>query len=332
MKKYILIGIFIFFICLFAIGKVSNEEKMIGSEEAVLPVIKNEKIENEEIKEIEGNVKNLLDQYLDLKKVLVKSSIDIPVKNKFIPQGITLVDEYILITGYYESEKNSKCYVIDKSGIIINTVTLDTNSHVGGISYDRKNDLIWIPDNDGVLNVYDADSFFKKKKVKAIKKFTNVGNGLIDYLDEEKKLIAYLAIDGEYLYVGNFYKTKKCIVKKYKILVDKKIRLEYVNKFLLPKKIQGLAFYEKNNKNYLIASSSFNRRTRSNIYIYEYDEKILDYESKLIKNIEIPPMAEQLTIKDDILYLIFESNASKYPNALDKVDKILEIDINRLIE
>lgn len=87
---------------------------MIEGEEDVLPVIKNEEIINEKNKEIEGNVRNLLDQYLDLKKVLVKASIDIPVKNKFIPQGITWVDEYInrrTRLNIYIYEYREKCLI-----------------------------------------------------------------------------------------------------------------------------------------------------------------------------------------------------------------------------
>ncbi len=337
MKKILyILGCLILIICLSCMGKVNygnvinnlNREENNNLDEELVDEVFAAEINRDLISD---NVYELLDKYPELRKVLIEAKIKIPLMSKFIPQGITLMNDYILITGYYESDKFSKVYVLNNLGEIINTVELDTKSHVGGISYDAVNDLIWLPDDNGVLNVYKASKFLEKKKVRKIKSFKNVGEGLPDYQDKDKNLIAYVAIDKEYLYIGNFYKTKNCFVKKYKITFDNKVKLEYIDSFYLPKKIQGITFYEKNNKKYLIASSSFNRRTRSNIYIYEYDEKIMDYSNNLFKQIEIPPMAEQLDIKDDKLYIIFESSASKYPNAQDKVDSILVLDLNKIL-
>lgn len=336
-KKLYILGCLILIICLSCMGKVNYGNGVNNN----LDREENNKLDQELIDDvfadeinkdlISDNVYELLDSYPELKKVLIEANKKIPLMNKFIPQGITLMKDYILITGYYEKDKFSRVYILDNLGDIINTVELDTKSHVGGIAYDAVNDLIWLPDDNGILNVYKASKFLEKKKVRKIRSFNSVGKNLIDYQDENKNLIAYVAVDGEYLYIGNFYKTKNCFVKKYKIMFDNKVKLEYIDSFYLPKKIQGITFYEKNDKKYLIASSSFNRRTRSNIYIYEYDESIMDYTNNLLKQIEIPPMAEQLDIKDDKLYIIFESSASKYPNAQDKVDSILVLDLNKIL-
>lgn len=326
-----LIVCLVFFICLSCMGKanfynVFNEspDKVENIEEEVFAEEINYDLINE-------NIYALLEKYPVLKNFLIEANIKIPLMNKFIPQGITLMQNYFLITGYYESDNYSKVYVLNNLGEIINTVELDMKSHVGGIAYDKVNDLIWLPDVDGILNVYKAENFLLNKKVKKLKSFNNVGKGLIDYLDKNKNLIAYVAMDGEYLYIGNFYKTKECLVKKYKVSFNHKVRLKYIDSFYLPKKVQGITFYERNNEKYLIVSSSFNRRTRSNIYIYKYDEKKKEYNSSIIRQIELPPMAEQLDIKDDKLYIIFESSASKYPNAQDKVDRILVLDLNKML-
>lgn len=332
MKKILfLIVCLVFFICLSCMGKtnfynVFNEspDKVESIEEEVFAEEINYDLINE-------NIYALLEKYPVLKNFLIEANIKIPLMNKFIPQGITLMQNYFLITGYYESDNYSKVYVLNNLGEIINTVELDMKSHVGGIAYDKVNDLIWLPDVDGILNVYKAENFLLNKKVKKLKSFNNVGKGLIDYQDKNKNLIAYVAMDGEYLYIGNFYKTKECLVKKYKVSFDHKVRLEYIDSFYLPKKVQGITFYERNNEKYLIVSSSFNRRTRSNIYIYKYDEKKKEYNSSIIRQIELPPMAEQLDIKDDKLYIIFESSASKYPNAQDKVDRTLVLDLNKML-
>ena len=85
---------------------------------------------------INENVMSTLNNYSSLKTMIKEANIQIPVENKFIPQGITLVRGHYLITGYYDSHKKSKCYVIDALGDIVNIVELDTDSHVGSISYD----------------------------------------------------------------------------------------------------------------------------------------------------------------------------------------------------
>ncbi len=280
---------------------------------------------------INENIYALLEKYPVLKNVLIEANIKIPLMKKFIPQGITLMHDYILISGYYDGDELSEVYVLNNSGEIVNKVKLDTKSHVGGIAYDDVNDLIWLPADNGVLNVYNAFEFLEKKTIKKIRSFKNVGDGLTDYQDDEKNLVAYVEVDGDYLYIGNFYKTKKCIVKKYRVSTNGKIHLEYIDSFYLPKKVQGISFYEINDKKYLIVSTSFNRRTKSNLYIYEYDDDIKEYDKSIIRQIEIPPMAEQIDIRDDKLYVIFESSASKYYNAQDKVDKILILDLNKVL-
>lgn len=111
---------------------------------------------------VDEKILNSLGSYLNLKTVLLNADIDIPLIDDFIPQGIEIIDDLILITGYYESNSNSKCFVIDKKGNIKNIVELDSDSHVGAISYDKKNDLLWVPGNDGLISAYDKDDFLKK--------------------------------------------------------------------------------------------------------------------------------------------------------------------------
>lgn len=334
MKKIIvLFGVIIVFICLFGMGKINNENTSINDQKNLSTnqeVVKQEVIRPDVISD---DVISLLSEYPDFKRVLKHANIAIPTINDFIPQGITLMNDYYVISGYYENSNNSKCYVIDQKGELINEVELDTTSHVGAIYYDSKNNLIWIPDNDGVVSIYNANDFLVSKKVSSKDKFKNISEGLTDYQDKNKLLIAYLTIDDDYLYIGNFYKTKSSIVKKFKITSNEdKINLEYVSSFNVPMKTQSIYFYETNNEKYLIVSNSHNRRTRSHIYIYKYDETVNDYADKKISSIEIPPMSEDITIKNDRLHILFESTASKYPNAIDKVGKICEIDLKEIIK
>ncbi len=281
---------------------------------------------------INENVMSTLNNYSSLKTMIKEANIQIPVENKFIPQGITLVRGHYLITGYYDSHKKSKCYVIDALGDIVNIVELDTDSHVGSISYDEKRQLLWIPDNDGVLNAYTVSDFFTKQNVKAKYKFNYISEELIDFQNSSKKLIAYLCVDGDYLYIGNFFINSECTVKKYKITSnDKKIDLKYIDKFIVPKKTQSLDFVEYNHKKYLLISQSYGRSFSSFLYVYEYEEKRKNYVGAELKKIKTPPLMEQISVNDSLLYLLFESNASKYWNCKERIEFIMSLNVNDLL-
>ena len=53
---------------------------------------------------------------------------------------------------------------------------------------------------------------------------------------------------------------------------------------------------------------------------------------KLLNKYTLPPMLEQISYYNYSLYLLFESNAYKYSNALDKINYIIEISTDNLIE
>lgn len=281
---------------------------------------------------IDDNTLNILNNYLDLKLAVKEANVRVPTSNGFIPQGITLVGSNYFITGYYETHKNSSCYIVDELGDIINIVELDTNSHVGSISYDKKRNLLWIPDNDGILNAYNSTDFLEKKEVHALYKFDYVSQGLSDFQNSSKKLIAYLCVDGDYIYVGNFFIDYECTVKKYHIVDnDEGIILNYVNKFKLPKRTQSIVFVEYNERKYMLLSQSYRRRNSSYLYVYQYDESKEKYSGMELKKIEIPPMLEQISVYNNSVYLLFESNASKYWNCPEKIEFIITINLLDLL-
>lgn len=198
---------------------------------------------------INENIRTILDSYTDLKHLIIEANIPIPISENFVPQGITTIDIYTFIVGYYDSGNYSKCYILNSLGKIVNSVELDTNSHVGAISYDKKRNLVWIPNNNGILNAYDLSDFFHKKKVNALYKFDYVSEGLIDYQNIKKKLIAYLCVDDDYIYLGNFFIDHECTIKKYQILDnDIGIELKYISSFNVPKRTQSIEFVEQNKK------------------------------------------------------------------------------------
>ena len=75
-------------------------------------------------------------------------------------QGYTKAGDYYLITAYdHNHSLNSRVYIYDKAGRCIGYIELknefDQTSHVGGITYDEKNDILFITGKDGAINTYN---------------------------------------------------------------------------------------------------------------------------------------------------------------------------------
>ncbi len=273
----------------------------------------------------------LTTKYPDLMNKYISSNIKIPINDEMIPQGITIMDDLILITSYDSLyQLNSQVDILSKTGRIIKNISLDTNSHVGAIVYDNVNKLIWLPDNDGVLNAYDSVEFLTKNKINARYKFFDISERLVDYEDNTRQSIDYLYTNGENLFIGNFSLNKKGIIKQYRINNTDKINLEYINEFNVPTKVQGITFHEYNGQEYMILSRSYNRYKPSSIEIYQYSENKKSYNTP-VKKIILPPMLEQVVMDSNQLYSLFESNALKYSNCLEKVEYIGIIDFEQLI-
>lgn len=277
----------------------------------------------------------LFEKYPDFAENIKRSNIDMPLPGEMIPQGITVYKEYFIITSYSQDNKNSKIYVLNKKGHIVNEITLDTNSHVGAISYDEKNNLLWIPENDGLLNAYDAENILKEKEIEYKYQFDNISTGLTYYLNKLKKEIAYLCVKDNYIYIGSFDDKETGLIKQYEIVLNElnEIELVFIKEFKIPPKVQGLEFVKVEDESYMILSISYGRKNSSFIYIYKYDDETLDYGNSSIKKVvlKFPPLLEQVVLSKDNLYSIFESNANEYSNCEEKVGTICIFDLNKII-
>ncbi len=283
---------------------------------------------------IDDSIKKLKENYFDFVGALKEAYIYTPNYSNGIPQGVTIMNDYILITCYdYNNYNNSLVYVLNKDNHIINIVDLGMKSHVGGIVYDDIHNLIWIPDDNGTLNAYNSKDFLTKKIVTPIYSFNNISEGLKDYLNNNKNEIAYLCINNNILYIGSFGRYNNAIIKSFNIKEENdSITLEYLNTLKAPNLVQGMDFYTINNEKYLILSTSLGTNNNSNLEIYKFSEEITDINKMEKRSIILPPMAEQITINKNNLYIVFESNASKYIDSEIKVDKICVLDINAMIE
>ena len=88
--------------------------------------------------------------------------------------------------------------------------------------------------------------------------------------------------------------------------------------------VQGIIVTDNN----IIISQSYTYLINSKLRIYNINNntKKLD-NSNLDKTITLPPMAEGMFIKDNDIYILFESNSNSYKGAYPKIKKILKISI-----
>ena len=96
---------------------------------------------------------------LDDDELLFKNCITFSYKNiyddNYIVQGFTISKDFCLISAYSKFKSNSRVYIYEKNGIFKNYVELDNNSHVGGITFDYLNNILYITGSLGRIYAYD---------------------------------------------------------------------------------------------------------------------------------------------------------------------------------
>lgn len=278
------------------------------------------------------------EEYSSFATALIDDSIPLSFNSGMVPQGITIMDDYILTSSYdYFGDNNSEINVLDKNGKIINTCLIDCDAHVGGISYDVSNKLVWITGKSGEVNAYSSDDFLVKKELSPRYKSINVGKSLANYKCPWKNSVSYLTVYDNCLYVGSFSLNNFGIVKKYSINIspyDKKLTLSLEKQFKVPTRVQGISFYTKDNENYILLSRSYGRNIPSLLQIFKYSDDIEDYNNPDLRSVSFmaPEMMEQITICDEEAYTIFESGALPYKEKNETVDNICVLDANLLIK
>jgi len=249
----------------------------------------------------------------------VSSSIDeiLDSENEMVPQGLTIMNDYILVSAYeYNKKDNSYIYVFDMNGNKINSFKLQNSAHVGGISYDSKNQLIWVSSNNGSVDAYNSNDILEMEE--NIPKFDDLdlGDGLTNYIDSNYNSVSFLTTYDNYLYVGNYSLINYGLLKKYSINFEnnnKRIILKLENTYKIPSKVQGVTFINRNDNIYMVLSRSCSRRVTSIMQIYKFSDDIKDYnKNKNYIAYEIPPMVEQTALLDNQIYELYESNAKPY--------------------
>lgn len=266
-------------------------------------------------------------------KLTKKLNIEIPVIEDMVPQGITVLSKYILISAYdYYQNNNSLIYVLNRTGNIVNICTLDTMSHVGGIAYDKKNKVVWVAGSYGHVNSYDIRDIIYSSEALAMEEIY-VGTNLKNYKNDDLDLISSLTIKDDLLFVGTFSLNNSGLVKTYRIVRNNLFtNLNYMFEFKLPNKVQGITFYKDKLDEYILFSVSYGRRSSSNISVYRFSKNVKDYNSEEeIINYKLPPMLEQIWLDNEYIYALYESNAKVYNDCPNKSESLSIIHYEELL-
>ncbi len=273
------------------------------------------------------------------KSAVLDTDISIPIIDTMVPQGLTVIGDYFLVSSYDYSQKENSCiFVLNKDGEIVNTCSLNNKAHVGGIAYDEANQLVWITGQNGKINVYDASLILYGQS--AFPKFSNldIGKGLTNYKNPFLESASFLTIYNGRLFVGNFNLNDKGIVKEYFISNDENnhiLTLFYIRSFSVPNKVQGLSFYTKDEIQYILFSKSYGKWASSQLEIYRYDQEIDDYTDSNLTSVsfEYPSMMEQNFILGNNIYSLYESCARPYSRGNDYDTECVTVtDVRKLVK
>ena len=249
-------------------------------------------------------------------------------KDNFIPQGLCVTEEHVLITVYVDLPDYLGALMIfnKESGEYLLSLALDSNSHLGGIAYDGES--IWICNsNDNTIERLDYD---------VLRFMTSFHSGAT--IDIRNMLEVYSVkcipsgitfYDGTlWIVTHKVWRDSHMLEYKYNSLEDKLVLCE---RYPIPSQVQGVTFDEKGQ---VYFSVSYGRRNSSYIKVYESLETLMDNSNNCNKIIEMPPCSEQLWYEEGKLYVLFESASEKYRKGTDglgkslcPLDRILVIDL-----
>lgn len=272
------------------------------------------------------------------------------------PQGITLTDNYILISAYsHDHQNHSVIYMLDRqTHRYLKTVVLPGHPHLGGISYDPKHQRVWVTTDGLYAGLASID-------LKAME----------DYQLEDQRVVTYhqqislnnitrasaLAYTSGVLVVGYFTLNEYGRMSTYRLNDQGELTTtsqEKVSSFdagrqsktaqmpVAPPQfarsvgawktlsmVQGLAFY----KDYLLMSQSWGPERSGKIYFFNLDKVDRYFSIKDAEfEIDTPPYIEQITASDQQLFTLFEGAAFSYRSRNPVlVDHVIQLKIADLL-
>lgn len=252
--------------------------------------------------------------------------IDIP--KDMCPQGICFTDKYVFVT-FYTAETDGLGNIMifaKESGEYQLSLGMDENSHLGGIAYDGEN--IWVC-NSSKMSIERIPYDFICQSIEEYKgeslDIRNIAEGY--HVNIIPSCITFF--NGR-LWVAAHTKQTNSQMIAY-IFSETENRLSFDDIYFIPSKVQGVVF-DENGRVYL--STSYGRRKSSYLKVYSSVEEMSKNVDNYETAIEMPPCSEGIDIREEQLYIIFESGSEKYLEGTDgkgkslaPLDKILIIDL-----
>lgn len=246
------------------------------------------------------------------------------------PQGVCLTNEFVLITSYSaEDDCMGELMVFDrKSGEYMITLGMDENSHLGGIAFDGDN--VWL------CNSHEKEIERISYDFIQTMAYQNKGE-VVDARDvvdcyKVKNSPSCITYYGGRLWIATHTRLmeSQMYAYYYKSIENK---LNPLSSFKIPAKVQGVAF-DPSGGVYL--STSYGRSSSSYLYQYNSVGEMSAHPKYPAKTIELPPCSEELDVREDMLYVLFESAGEKYLEGTDgkgislsPIDKILMIPLDQ---
>lgn len=233
------------------------------------------------------------------------------------PQGLAITDKYLIISAYSHDHRHHSVLYLQsrKTGLLVKTIVLPGDSHVGGLAYDPLNRRLWIAvrrKHQAALAALDDatiadDNFAKSHRA--------IAYDALVYLPMINDA-SYLAYHDSQLTVGYFDKNAAGILVDLPIMKSGRIRTpenvatNSMRHFYTEKDIQGISYY----KDYLIFSQSYGQQN-SKLLVFKNpaDGRDLNLDSDdVIASVDLPPYLEQIKSVGPNIYLLFESASLRY--------------------
>ena len=273
----------------------------------------------------------------------------------FTAQGYTIADTNshitsngkVMITAYDKGGENSRIYIYNsQTGEFEGKIVLDNKDHVGGATFDSKNQILYVTSSEGKVNSYDyqivtkmieqaKDDFdgpYTVDMTKYDRSIYNIENTIetkseasSNSITKQDGMDSIFYYDG-YLYSCTYAGTGKLI--RTEMEIEKDPRTQEVTNIIeketttigsLPSAVQGIAFCEENGTNYLItASSASGMSSRLKIFEISDEGNLIDKGTKVVSHKGL----EGIYINDGSITGIFEYDEQELQN-LGKVTDLI---------
>lgn len=273
----------------------------------------------------------------------------------FTAQGYTIADTNshitsngkVMITAYNKDGENSRIYIYNsQTGEFEGKIVLDNKDHVGGATFDSKNQILYVTSSVGRVNSYDyqivtkiieqaKDDFdgpYTVDMTKYDRSIYNIENTIetkseasSNSITKQDGMDSIFYYDG-YLYSCTYAGTGKLI--RTEMEIEKDPRTQEVTNIIeketttigsLPSAVQGIAFCEEDGTDYLVtASSASGMSSRLKIFEISDEGNLIDKGTKVVSHKGL----EGIYINDGSITGIFEYDEQELQN-LGKVTDLI---------